>query len=265
MSLDEKPADVTRFVADKGVFWPETCDGKSDEGEIAKLYHVQGTPDIFVIDRAGTIAARLHSATALDRLLVEVTADEPFPPRTERDAWQRPVAVMEALGINPGSAVADVGAGAGYFTFRLAARVGAKGKVYAADLDDKTLAKISERAGKDNLPQITTVLGTQDDPKLPAGLDSILVVDSFHEFTNAGAMLAGFAHALKPGGRLGVLDMSERLGLPHADYMDRHRLPQEMLIEQVGRAGLRLLSFQTDFAAVPEGTNQYFAVFEKPR
>jgi predicted methyltransferase len=253
-------------VEQKSIFWPEICDGKADAGEVAKRYNVQGTPDLFVMDRAGNIAARLGSAKQLDELLIEVTATDAFPPRTQRDTWQRPAKVMEELGVLPGSAVADVGAGSGYFTFRLAARVGPKGKVYAQDLDEKALVRIKERSEKEKLAQVQTVRGTQDDPNLPeSSLSAVLVVDAFHEFTNVDAMIAGFFRALKPGGRLGVIDSTARLGLRPAEYMERHNLPQEILIEQVSRAGLRLVSFDSDFAGPPGETRYYFAVFERPR
>ena len=111
VSLDENKADVDKFVSQKSVFWPELCDGKADAGEIAKAYNVQDTPDLFVIDRAGNIAARVESAKLLDAQLTEVAASDPFPPRIQRDTWQRPVKVMEELGIQSGSAVADIGVG----------------------------------------------------------------------------------------------------------------------------------------------------------
>jgi predicted methyltransferase len=266
VSLDENKADVEKFVAQKSVFWPELCDGKADAGEIAKLYNVQGTPDLFVIDRAGKIAVRVESAKLLDAQLTEVAATDPFPPRTQRDTWQRPVKVMEELGLQSGSAVADIGAGDGYFTFRLAARVGPKGKVYAQDLSEKSLAQIRERSEKEKFPQIETIQGTQEDPKLPTStLDSILVDDAFHEFKNADAMLAGFYNALKPGGRLAVIDHTAPLGLPPAEYVEHHRLPPENLIERVAHAGLRLISYEADFAGPPGEARYYLAVFEKPR
>jgi predicted methyltransferase len=251
---------VETTVAQRGMFWPQLCDGKADEGEVAKLYNVQGTPDLFVIDRAGSIAVRLGSAATLDRHLAEVVADDSFP-RTQRDAWQRPVQVMETLGIKAGSAVADVGAGSGYFTFRLAGRVGSKGKVYAEDIDAKSLEQIQER----KLTQVVTIRGTEDDPKLPAGtLDAVLVVDAFHEFRSPPAMLTAFYNALKPGGRFGVLDTSAEAGKSRAEYMDHHNLPHEIVIEEAARAGLRLVSFEPDFAR-PGDSPFYFAVFEKPK
>ena len=89
--------------------------------------------------------------------------------------------------------------------------------------------------------------------------------DTFHEFTNTDAMLAAFYKALKPGARLGVIDHTAPLGLPAAEYRERHRLPQENLIERVAHAGLRLISYDADFAGPPGEAHYYFAVFEKPR
>jgi predicted methyltransferase len=265
VSLDEKPADVSEFVKQKSVFWPEICDGKSDEGEIPKKYHVTGTPDIWVIDRAGNIAARLVSAKLLDRQLAEVTSDDALPPRTQRDSWQRPVEVMDRLGIKAGSAVADVGAGGGYFTFRLAARVGTSGKVIAEDLSESVLKNIVERAEKEKLAQVQTIHGAPDDPKLPeASLDAILVVDAFHEFERADTMTAGFYRALKPGGRLGVIDRSAALSLTTQDFNRQHHIPQEKVISEAAAAGLRLVSYEAAFGGPPDGDPSYFLVFEKP-
>jgi len=253
------------MIAQRSVFWPQICDGKTDKGEIAKLYNAQGTPILFVIDRAGKIAVRLTSAAQLDEQLFETTAPGAFPPRTQRDTWQRPVKVAESLGIREGSVVADVGAGSGYFTFRLASRVGTKGRVYAQDLEADALARIRERSEKEKLTQIQTIQGSQEDPGLPeSSLDAVLVVDAFHEFTHPDAMATGVFRALKPGGRLGVIDHSARLGLKSADYLDRHMLPQEMLIGQLTRGGFRLVSFDSNFAGPAGGTRYYFAVFEKP-
>jgi hypothetical protein len=81
---------VERFIAQKGVSWPQICDGKGDDGPIPKLYNVKGTPDLYVIDRAGNIAARLSSAKLLDRQIAELTASDAFPPRTQGDLRQRP-------------------------------------------------------------------------------------------------------------------------------------------------------------------------------
>jgi predicted methyltransferase len=80
--------------------------------------------------------------------------------------------------------------------------------------------------------------------------------DTFHEFIYPDAMMAGIFAALKPGGRLGVINRSARLGMKPSDYMDGHTLPQEMLIDRITRAGLRLLWFDSDFAGPPDGTTR---------
>jgi predicted methyltransferase len=266
VSLDADKATTERTVTQRSLFWPQICDGKAENGEIAQLYNVQGSPVLLVIDRAGNIAARLASAAMLDEQLFEVTAADAVSPRIQRDTWQRPIKIADALGLKAGGAVTDVGAGGGYFTFRLAARVGPKGKVFAEDIDEGVLAQIRRQAEEKKLPQIRTIQGSQENPKLLSlSVDAVVVVDAFHEFTHPDAMMAGIAAALKPGGRLGVLDRSARLGMKPAEYMDGHRLPQEMLIDRVTRAGLRLISFDSDFAGTPDGTRYYFAVFEKPR
>ena len=266
VALDEKSATVESFVSQKGIFWPEVCDGKAEAGEIPKLYNVNGTPDLYVIDRAGNIAARVSSAKLLDRHLAEVMVTDAFPPRIQRDSWQRPNEVMERLGVRPGSVVADVGAGGGYFTFRMAARVGPTGKVFAEDLEKSTLDKIADRAQKENLPQIKTIQGTQDDPKLlESSLDAILVVDAFHEFTNAAAMTTAFYRALKPGGRFGVLDRTAPLGLKTTDHNAQHHMAQENVISIAAAVGLRLISFETNFSGPPDGDLSYYVIFEKPK
>jgi len=85
ISLDDEGSKVERFVAEKGISWPQICDGKADTGAIPKLYNVTGTPDLFVIDRAGNLAARLMSAKQLERQIEEVTASNALPPRQQRD------------------------------------------------------------------------------------------------------------------------------------------------------------------------------------
>jgi len=256
---------VERFIAQKGVFWPQICDGKADAGAIPKLYNVNGTPDLYVVDRAGNIAARLFTAKQLDRQLAEVTASDAFPPRTERDSWQWPVEVMEQLGLTAGSAVADVGAGDGYFTFRFAARVGAQGKVFAEDLDETALTKIANRAQREKIGQVETIHGTSEDPKLPeSSLDAILVADAFHGFTHADAMVANLYRGLRPGGRLAVIGRTAGLGLRSSDYTEEHYMAPETLISRAAAAGLQLVSFEADFSG-PKDDRSYLILFQKRR
>ena len=121
----------------------------------------------------------------------------------ERDAWQRPAEVMDELGIRAGSVVADVGCGRGYFTVRLAERVGPQGKVYAEDIDNDVLDAVRREVKKSGFAQVETIVGKPDDPGLPpASVDVVLAMNTYHEWRKYDAMLQGLYRALKPGGLL---------------------------------------------------------------
>ncbi len=183
----------------------------------------------------------------------------------ERDAWQHPLEVMDALGIKPGSIVGDVGCGEGYFTFHLASRVGAEGKVYAVDIDKKVLKKVHRRARKEHLAQIETALGNRDDPRLPAGiLDAILVMDAFHEMDKYDAMLQAMYRALKPGGFLGIIDRKADPGQPRSTYFEHHRIPQPLVEEDVARNGFQLLRREQGFTNPTRNVEYFFLIFQKP-
>jgi len=183
----------------------------------------------------------------------------------ERDVWQRPAEVMDALGLGPGMSVADVGSGDGYFAFHLAARVGPAGKVYAVDVDDGELKKIRRRAKADGLGQIETVLGARNDPQLEAeSLDVALIVNAYHEMRDYDAMLTGIFRALKPGGVLGIVEAEDEPGKRRETYYDRHRMPAEVVREDAARAGFRFVGERPGFVRPSREKKFYFLVFEKP-
>jgi ubiquinone/menaquinone biosynthesis C-methylase UbiE len=127
--------------------------------------------------------------------------------RHERESEEHPDAALDALGIKPGMVVADVGAGTGYMTLRLAKLVGPSGKVYAEDVQQEMLRRLRQSAAEAGLANIEGVLGAEADPKLPAGkLDLILLVDVYHEFSQPQAMARKMREALKPDGRLVLLE-----------------------------------------------------------
>jgi ubiquinone/menaquinone biosynthesis C-methylase UbiE len=179
----------------------------------------------------------------------------------DRDIWQKPDQIMDALGIADGSKVADIGAGAGYFTVRLARRVGPNGVVWANDAQDAMIEAIKRRVAKDVSKDIRsavkTVQGTPSDPKLPAGsLDAVLMVETFSEIQpgNIVPFLRNIRAALRDGGRVGIIDYKNDGGGPGPDD-DRPAPGTVMAAAQ--EAGLRLLKEETFLPF------QFFLVFTK--
>jgi len=127
--------------------------------------------------------------------------------RPERAAEEEPERALDALELEPGMTVADIGSGTGYFTVRLARRVGPEGRVYANDLQPEMQSLLRERLRRESITNVTLVLGAMDDPRLPkAALDLVLMVDVYHEFSQPQAMLRRVRETLKPGGRLVLLE-----------------------------------------------------------
>ncbi len=122
---------------------------------------------------------------------------------------------MDELGIADGSVVADLGAGSGWFTVWLARRVGPNGLVYSEDIQRQMIEVIDRRVDLEGLHNVRTILGTPDDPHLPAGsLDAVLIVDAYHEIEDPEALLRHVAGALKPQGRIGIVDFTPGGGGP---------------------------------------------------
>jgi ubiquinone/menaquinone biosynthesis C-methylase UbiE len=127
--------------------------------------------------------------------------------RTEREVEEEPDKALDAIGVPAGTSVADVGAGSGYFTVRLASRVGAAGRVFATDIQPEMLKMLGARLERERIANVTLVQGTADDPMLPNGaIDTILMVDVYHELANPQRMLRGLHRALRSGGRLVLLE-----------------------------------------------------------
>jgi SAM-dependent methyltransferase len=127
--------------------------------------------------------------------------------RSEREEEEAPDVALNVLKIPKGATVADIGAGSGYLTVRLAARVGPTGRVFANDVQPQMLTMLARRLSDRKITNVTLVEGTFDDPKLPpASIDLALMVDVYHEFSQPQAMLRRLRESLKPGGRLVLLE-----------------------------------------------------------
>jgi predicted methyltransferase len=164
----------------------------------------------------------------------------------DRDEWTKPDLIMDALGIADGSAVADLGAGGGWFTLRLARRVGPNGVVYAEDIQPQMIDAITRRMQHEGIGHVRTVLGTVTDPRLPPGLDAALIMNAYREMDEPAkpdvilTLLRNVERALKPQGRLGVVDFLPGSGGPGPSADER--VSQEVVIKSAEAAGLRLQS-----------------------
>jgi len=192
-----------------------------------------------------------------------------FPPQDlgllsapDRDDWSKPDLIMDVLGIADGAVVADLGAGGGWFTIRLARRVGPNGLVYAQDIQPQMIEAINRRVQQEGLTNVRTVLGTPTDPRLPGGLDAVLIVDAYREMDDPGKpevlqdLLRRIDDALKPQGRIGIVDFLPGGGGPGPSSEDR--VKPETIISALSASGLRLQARET----IPPF--QYLLVFGKP-
>jgi ubiquinone/menaquinone biosynthesis C-methylase UbiE len=146
---------------------------------------------------------------------------------TARESWQRVPDIFAAMRVTEGSVVADVGAGSGFFTTRLSRAVGARGRVFAVDISASTIAGLRQRLDRDGVTNVDTLVGAADDPKLPTGvLDAALIVNAYHEMREHQAMLAAIRRALKPSGRLVIVEpvMPDARGWPRAAQEVRHQI-----------------------------------------
>src|SRR5271154_2490841 len=161
--------------------------------------------------------------------------------------------VMDLLNLKPGSTIADIGAGGGWFSVRAARRVAPNGQVIAEEINPKAIAYIQQRAKGEHLSNITTLLGTPDDPKLaPDSLDAALMLKVYHEIAHPPLVLANLRAALKPGARFGIIDRNGN----GAD----HGLNEPIVRAEVERAGFRQVA-RYDFTKA-DGQD-YFLIFEK--
>jgi ubiquinone/menaquinone biosynthesis C-methylase UbiE len=157
----------------------------------------------------------------------------------DRNEWQKPDQIMDTLRIAEGSTVAELGAAGGWFTVRLARRVGPNGIVYAEDIQPQMVGGIARRAQREKVPWVQPILGTATDPRLPAGVDAILIADVYHEVEDPIALLKNAARALKPQGLVGVVDFLPGGGGP-GPAPDERPDPQAV-IQAAEAAGLRLV------------------------
>ena len=174
-----------------------------------------------------------------------------------RDDWQKPAEVVSALALPAGASVADLGSGGGYFTFHLADAVGDTGRVYAVDVDDDLLEYLEGEIAKGGHQNVQTVRAEFADPKLPAPVDMIFTVNTYHHIQDRVPYFKNAARYLKPGGRVAVVELTSSGGDWFARWFGHYTEPDEIKREMAD-AGYALAA-EHDFLE-----RQSFLVFAKP-
>jgi predicted methyltransferase len=179
--------------------------------------------------------------------------------REGREAEQRPEKVIRTMGLKDGDVVADLGCGTGFFARRMARAVAPSGRVYGVDIQPKMLERMKDLLAQEGITNVVPVLGTADDPGLPpASLDWILLVDVYHEFQQPKPMLAKMREALKPEGRIALVEY-RLLGDSAAHIRPEHRMSVDQVLGEWLPAGFRLVK-RHEFLPT-----QHFFVFAKAR
>jgi len=160
----------------------------------------------------------------------------------ERDRWQRPSEIIQALDLKPGAVVLDLGSGAGYFALKLAPIAG---KVWAVDLRKESLAFLWIRAHLRGRRNVTIIVGGEEDPHLPGVADAVLIVNTYHELTQRRAILEHVRESMVSGGRLVIADRGPEMENSH------HGLPLASVVEEIVRAGFAIVRTEDRFLDQP--------------
>jgi arsenite methyltransferase len=172
-----------------------------------------------------------------------------------RDRWQKPDEVIRSLALPAGAQIADLGAGGGYFTVRLAEAVGPSGKVYAVDVDEGMIEYAMKRASDGGLRNVLAVLAAPDDPRLPErALDLIFTCNTYHHLTDRAEYFARAKKHLRPGGRLAIIEYN---GAGFLGRIFGHATPGETIREEVTAAGYRL---EQELTFLPRQSFHIFAL-----
>ncbi len=189
--------------------------------------------------QAIALAQSVHPITGRQYAGAMGVGGAPWLVRSERETEEQPDMALDELKIAKGATVADIGAGVGYMSWRMAERVGPKGKVYANDIQPQMLELLRKNMQERHLSNVVPVLGEPDDPKLPRGqIDLVLMVDVYHEFTHPQEMLRHIREALNPEGRLVLLEY--RAEDPKVPILPLHKMTVDQVKAEIEPEGFRL-------------------------
>jgi len=184
-----------------------------------------------------------------------------------RERWQKVPEIFALMAVAPGGAVADVGAGNGFFTVRLADAVGASGLVYAVDISDGVLRSLRERVERDGRHNVKVVSGETDDPRLPdTSVDAVLINNAYHEMDAHQAMLGHLWKALRPGGRLVIVDQIEgsRRDADRGRQTARHEIAPGLVRADLEAAGFEIVATEDPFIERGGGDLWWLIVARRP-
>ena len=203
----------------------------------------------------------LYRLIRIGLLTVVAVAGQSIASEASREQWQHVGEIFKAAGIGVGSSVADVGAGDGFLTLRMAPIVGENGHVFAVDISDAKLQSLKRRVADAHFANVEIVKADEGDPRLPARqLDAVIILNSYHEMPRFREVLLHIRESLKPGGRLLIAEPGP---LPaeqtRAEQIARHHISSKFVAEEIAQAGFNILEQREKFAQIP-GANWYSLV-----
>jgi ubiquinone/menaquinone biosynthesis C-methylase UbiE len=167
----------------------------------------------------------------------------------DREQWQKVPEIFAAMRISAGSRVADLGAGSGFFTVRLARAVGTGGRVFAVDINPNMVRDLRERAAREGLAHVEVIAGTDADPRLPAPLDAVLIVNAYHEMDDHQAILERIRQTLTLEGRLVIVEPIARARekTARAEQRTNHEISMNYVLEDLQQAGFSVIERRERF------------------
>jgi arsenite methyltransferase len=183
----------------------------------------------------------------------------------ERDHWQRPSDVIQALDLDPGNIVVDLGCGSGYFTLKLSKPVGDNGRVVAEDIRTLPLVFLWFRAASRREHNVKVLLGDPTDPHLPTRVNAVLISNTYHEFTDSHSILVHVYHSLVPAGRLVIVDREPKPGSSDVSATTEHEISAERVESELRKANFEIISREDRFIERDSyGENWWLIVARKP-
>jgi ubiquinone/menaquinone biosynthesis C-methylase UbiE len=183
----------------------------------------------------------------------------------ERDQWQRPSVVIQALALRQGDVVADLGCGSGYFTLKLSAPVAGNGRVIAEDIRRLPLAFLWFRAAASHEHNVSIIVGDPNNPHLPTRVNSVLISNTFHEFTDSHSILVHVYQSLVSAGRIVIIDRTPKLTTDTASETAQHEISAEQVEEELHRAQFSILNRDDHFIERdPYGETWWLIIARKP-